>query len=126
MGTEVDHPVSPDYRFKAPGNDEEALKIAICLQLSIQDINLNLAVEPPVLPKKDKQSGSIKLKKSIAKGQRAKVNGELSSQPWSIPSGLTSVLGSHGSRSNTLLSSFVAVVEIVSRPRQRGASMTMP
>ena len=86
MGTELDHPVSQDYRFKAPGNDEEALKIAICLQLSIQDINLNLAVEPPVLPKKDKQPGSIKLKKSIAKSQRAKVNGQLGSQPWSIPS----------------------------------------
>ncbi|KAI4237969.1 MAG: hypothetical protein LQ349_001430 [Xanthoria aureola] len=51
IGTELDHPVSQDYRFKAPGNDEEALKIAICLQLSIQDINLNLAVEPPDLPR---------------------------------------------------------------------------
>ncbi|CAL8581555.1 hypothetical protein XPA_010224 [Xanthoria parietina] len=108
MGTELDHPVSQDYRFKAPGNDEEALKIAICLQLSIQDINLNLAVEPPVLPKKDKQPGSIKLKKSIAKSQRAKVN------------------GSHGSWSDTLLSSSIAVVETVSRPRQRGSSIIMP
>ena len=51
IGTELDHPVSQDYLFKAPGNDEEALKIAICLQLSIQEINLNLAVEPPDLPR---------------------------------------------------------------------------
>ena len=57
IGTELDHPVSQDYRFKAPGNDEEAMKIAICLQLSIQDINLSLAVEPPDLPRDESYMG---------------------------------------------------------------------